>query len=651
MCGITGFIGKREGMQEIISSMHSAIAHRGPDSSGSWIDEINGVALGHQRLAIQDLSEAGYQPMHSPSNRFVIIFNGEIYNHFDIRESLEKSSTAPISWKGHSDTETLITSFELIGIEETLSLIKGMFALAVWDKKSNLLTLARDRTGEKPLFYGFLDNSLVFGSELKSIRKFPDFNNDISKDALVSFFKYNYIPAPASIYENIYKLSPGHFIQFNIEKGFAKSEKSKPYWSYSKVLQAAQSNQFTSTQVAHQLLEQSLESSIKSQAIADVPLGAFLSGGIDSSLVVALMQKNSMTPTKTFTIGFKDSNHNEAPFAEAVANHLKTDHHEMILGEDDAMNAILKMPEIYDEPFADSSQIPTYLVSKMTKEHVTVALSGDGGDELLGGYNRYTHTPDIWAKLKLIPFPLRKIVGKSLLSLSTKSYDSFGRVFIKSSIPQFGGKIHKMGDRMQRVNSLQELCVDLATIWSNPNSLVKGMEKNNHDNFSAASFGLNFLDSEVSQMMALDTLTYLPDDILCKVDRAAMAVSLETRVPMLDIGVIETAARIPLQMKIRDQKGKIPLRAILSKYVPDHLIDRPKAGFSIPIGDWLRGPLRNWAESLLDEAAIQKRGLLNFAPIKEMWLEHISGKQDWTPKLWGILMLQAWLDETESDIR
>jgi asparagine synthase (glutamine-hydrolysing) len=650
MCGITGFTGARDGMQDIIASMHGAIAHRGPDSTGSWVDEINGIALGHQRLAIQDLSDAGHQPMRSPSNRFVIIFNGEIYNHFDLRDSLERCSSSPISWNGHSDTETLATSIDLIGIQETLFLLKGMFALAVWDAQSNILTLARDRIGEKPLFYGFSNSNLVFGSELKAIKKFPDFNSEISKEALVSFFKYNYIPAPASIYEDIYKLLPGHFIQFNIKDGVNQLQKSEPYWSYSKVLQLAQSTQFTKVKEAHESLEKSLESAVNSQVISDVPLGAFLSGGVDSSLVVALMQKNSMNPTKTFTIGFKDSDHNEAPYAKAVANHLKTDHQELILDESDAMNAILRMPEIYDEPFADSSQIPTYLVSKMTREHVTVALSGDGGDELFGGYNRYTHTPGIWAKLKLIPFPLRKILGKSLLSLSTESYDSLEKIFTKSSIPQFGGKIHKMGDRMQRVNSLQELCVDLSTIWSHPNSLVKGMEENRHKNFSASSHGLDFVSSEVSQMMALDALTYLPDDILCKVDRAAMAVSLETRVPMLDLDVIESAARIPLQMKIHGQTGKIPLRAILSKYVPDHLINRPKAGFSIPIGDWLRnGPLRNWAESLLDESTIQKRGLLNFEPIQEMWLEHLSGKQDWTPKLWGILMFQAWLQGIESN--
>lgn len=649
MCGIAGFIGKNDEMHETINSMHSAIEHRGPDSSGTWMDEELGIALGHQRLAIQDLSEAGHQPMRSRSNRFVIIFNGEIYNHFDLRDSLEKSSSAPIVWNGHSDTETLVTSFELIGIQETLSLVKGMFAFALWDTKDKVLTLARDRIGEKPLFYGFVKNNLVFGSELKAIKRFPNFTNEISKDSLVSFFKYNYIPAPASIYEDIYKLRPGHLIQFNAYTGVDKSEKSHPYWSYSELLQSAKSNQFSSANEANESLESSIENSVKSQAISDVPLGAFLSGGIDSSLVVALMQKNSMTPTKTFTIGFKDASYNEAPYASAVANHLKTDHQEIILDEDDAMNAILRIPEIYDEPFADSSQIPMYLVSKMTREHVTVALSGDGGDELLGGYNRYTHTPNIWAKLRLIPFSLRKIAGKSLLFLSIQSYDSFGaRVFTKRPIPQFGGKVHKIADRMQRINSLADLCVDLSTIWTNPNRLVKGMETDHHENYSASLHGLNFLDSEVSQMMALDTLTYLPDDILCKVDRAAMAVSLETRVPLLDIGVIETAARIPLHMKIKNYKGKIPLRTILSKYVPDRLIDRPKAGFAIPVGDWLRGPLRDWAESLLDESAINERGLLNFEPIQEIWLEHMSGQHDWSPKLWSILMFQAWLKEIDS---
>ena len=651
MCGITGFVAKQDGMHEIINSMRSAIKHRGPDSAGSWVDENIGIALGHQRLAIQDLSEAGHQPMRSPSSQFLITFNGEIYNHFEIRESLQKSSNTPIAWNGHSDTETLVTAFDYIGIEKTLSIAKGMFALAVWDEKSQLLTLARDRLGEKPLFYGFLKNNLVFGSELKAIRKFPDFNNKISKEGLVSFFKYNYIPAPASIYENVYKLQPGHIIQFNLSIGIKKTEKQKPYWSYSELIKLAKDNQFTNVHEAHQSLEESLENSVRSQTISDVPLGAFLSGGVDSSLIVALMQKNSITPTKTFTIGFNEDDHNEAPYALAVANHLGTDHQEMIIDEKDALNAILQMPEIYDEPFADSSQIPTYLVSKMTKEHVTVALSGDGADELLGGYNRYTHTPSIWSKISLLPFPLRKILAQPFLLLSPAAYDAIGsKIFSKNQIPQLGSKIHKMVDRINRVNSLEELAMDLAAIWTNPNLLVKGMEESHYDGHNSLSSDFNFMDSEIAQMMAVDTLTYLPDDILCKVDRAAMSVSLETRAPFLDIEFIETAARVPMHMKIHNKKGKIPLRAILSKYVPDHLIDRPKSGFSIPIGEWLRGPLRTWAESLLDESSINNRGLLNFEPINNMWLEHLSGERDWTPRLWGILMLQTWLLETESKI-
>jgi asparagine synthase (glutamine-hydrolysing) len=650
MCGIAGFVGKQNAMHEIINSMHSAIKHRGPDSSGSWVDTKIGIALGHQRLAIQDLSEAGHQPMRSPSCRFLITFNGEIYNHFEIREILQKLSTSPIAWNGHSDTETLVTAFDFIGIKKTLSLVKGMFALAVWDEKLKVLTLARDRLGEKPLFYGFQKNNLVFGSELKALKKFPDFNNKISKDALVSFFKYNYIPAPASIYEDVYKLQPGHIIQFNLEIGINKIEKQEPYWSYSKVLELAKEKQFISSDEAHQSLEQNLENSVRSQAISDVPLGAFLSGGVDSSVIVALMQKNSMTPTKTFTIGFKEDDYNEAPYALAVANHLKTDHQEMILDESDAMDAILRMPEIYDEPFADSSQIPTYLVSKMTKEHVTVALSGDGADELLGGYNRYTHTPSIWSMMRLMPFSLRKIISIPALSISTKAYDFLGsKIFSKNQIPQFGSKIHKMAYMMKRVNSLEELFMDLPTIWTDPNHLVKGMEEFNYDGHSHFWSDLQ-MDSKIAQMMAIDTLTYLPDDILCKVDRAAMSVSLETRVPFLDTEVIETAARIPMHMKIQNKEGKLPLRAILSKYVPDNLIDRPKSGFAIPIGEWLRGPLRIWAESLLDESSMNQRGLLNFQPINNMWLEHLSGKRDWTSKLWGILMFQAWLQETESGI-
>ena len=439
-------------------------------------------------------------------------------------------------------------------------------------------------------------------------------------------------------------MEPGRFIQFKTHSGIDQSTQTESYWSYAKTLKEAQNNQFKDRSKANKVLEDALETSIKSQLISDVPLGTFLSGGIDSSLITSLLQKNSMTPVKTFTIGFKDNDYDESPYALDVSKHLGTDHHEMMVDDDDAMNVILKLPHIYDEPFADSSQIPTVLVSQMTKKEVTVALSGDAGDELFGGYNRYTHTPKIWNAISVMPFAVRKMLGNSINTIGINTFDYFGKNLLPfKKIPQFGSKMHKMAERFKNINSLQDFCISLATVWEHPNKLVKGMEGFNEKGFESSFDDFDFLESEISQMMAMDSLTYLPDDILCKVDRASMSTSLETRVPFLDTKVIEVAARIPLTMNIDGRRGKVPLRTLLEKYIPSNLIDRPKSGFAIPIGDWLRGPLREWAESLLDSTSIQQRELLNNEPIQEMWQEHLSGKYDWTPKLWSILMFQSWL--------
>ncbi len=649
MCGITGYVSSLSDMESVIEKMRDSMVHRGPDSCGSWVDEDYGIAFGHRRLAIQDLSSAGHQPMKSVSGRFVISFNGEIYNHFEIRKIIQIPLDYKLNWNGHSDTETLVTAFEMIGIEATLSLAKGMFALSVWDAKEKTLTLARDRMGEKPLYFGYVGNSLVFGSELKSILQFPEFNNQICKKALIKYFKFNYIPAPLSIYKNIYKLEPGKFIQYKVSSNIDHSTQSQSYWSYTKFLEELQNNKFKNSSELDYELENKLEKSIKSQLISDVPVGTFLSGGIDSSVITSVLQKNSMIPIKTFTIGFKDKKYDESPYALAISKHLRTDHNEMIVDENDVMNVIISLGKIYDEPFADSSQIPTTLISQMTKKHVTVALSGDAGDELFAGYNRYTHTPKVWQIISLMPFSARKILGRSINLVGVDTYDSIGsKLYPLKKIPHLGSKIHKMGERFQGINSLQEFCASLPTVWQDPSKLVKGMEGSSDDNFGIDFDNLHFFDSDIDKMMAIDSITYLPDDILCKVDRASMFASLETRVPFLDTDVMKVAAKTPLNMKIKNRTGKLPLRRLLEKYVPKDLFERPKSGFAIPIGVWLRGPLRGWAESLLDPSLIDKRGLLNNEPIQEMWKEHLSGKFDWTPKLWGVLMFQAWLNEIES---
>jgi len=652
MCGITGFIGNIENKQNIIHEMSDTLVHRGPDSSGIWIDESLGVALGHRRLAIQDLSSAGHQPMKSHSGRYIICFNGEIYNHFEIRKKIEKNYKNTINWIGHSDTETVLTAIESLGLDSTLSSIKGMFALSIWDKKEKVLTLARDRMGEKPLYYGFVNNNLVFGSELKAIRKFPEFNNKISKSALLKYFKYSYIPTPTSIFENIYKLEPAHYIQFKLkgQGSVNQSTTSQSFWSFKSTLENAQSKPFANSYDLNSSLESSLEQAISSQLISDVPVGTFLSGGIDSSLITSLLQKNSMLPVKTFTIGFEDKNYDESKYAASISNHLGTDHHQMVVGEKDILETIFKLPQIYDEPFADSSQIPTTLVSQLARERVTVALSGDAGDELFGGYNRYTHTPQIWNSISFLPFILRRFVGNSIRSIGPERYDALGKVLSPIKIlPQLGSKIHKMADRMITINSLEEFCLSLATIWQNPYEIVK--DANQIDDIQMFNFSdFDFLESDIQKMMAIDALTYLPDDILCKVDRASMSTSLETRVPFLDIEVIKVAARIPIDQNISGRLGKLPLRNLLAKYVPSKLIDRPKAGFAIPIGSWLGGPLRDWAESLIDERIIKEAGLLNYDTIKKTWDDHLSGKADFTPRIWNVLMLQSWLKDIEPSI-
>jgi asparagine synthase (glutamine-hydrolysing) len=656
MCGLAGFIASTDALfcyDDVLNSMGKTILHRGPDQGAIYTERSQRVGLSHQRLAILDLTDAGSQPMKSKSGQYIIAFNGEIYNHLELRSLIEKKNTE-ISWVGHSDTETLLAAIELWGVEKSLQMCVGMFAFAVFDSFSSKLILARDRFGEKPLYYGSVNNSFVFGSELKAIKAFPGFNNKIDRIALGEYLHYTYVPAPKSIYQNIYKLLPGNFIEVSTNDFSDSGITQHEYWSLSEVVKKSNKQMVNNEDEACHNLEVLLEQSIKSQMLSDVPLGAFLSGGIDSSLISTLMQKNSMNPIKTFTIGFEDNNFNEAPYAKEIANFLGTDHSELYVSENETQEVIPMLGNMYDEPFADSSQIPTYLVCKAAKEHVTVALSGDAGDELFGGYNRYFWSPKIWKKVSWAPYRLRKILGRTIQSISAESWNKIGSLHQnfskKNKVNNLGDKAIKLGRRLERVHTEEDLYLSLITEWSEPELLLRNFDQTNDLQKKPRDIFSSMYKSNQSElsMMFCDALTYLPDDILCKVDRAGMASSLETRVPFLDYRVAEYAWRLPLKMKIRDGQGKWILKEILYKHVPRNLLDRPKTGFGIPIGQWLRGPLKSWADDLLNPALIQAQGYFNSYIISELWNQHISGSHDWTTKLWTILMFQSWLVEQES---
>ena len=644
MCGIAGSLGTGECDENSLRGMVATLSHRGPDDQGLWFDQGAGIGLVHARLSILDLSTAGHQPMLSASGRYVIVFNGEIYNHLKLRVELEQSGQA-LNWRGHSDTETILAGFYSWGIEATLRKSVGMFAFAVWDKQSHTLTLARDRLGEKPLYYGWHGDTFLFGSELKALKAHPAFGAEIDRDALADFISYSYIPAPQSIYRGIHKLVPGTLL--SVRAGKRTVSKSVSYWSLLDSARQGLLAPFTgSDSEALQGLEARLSEAVSLQQISDVPIGAFLSGGIDSSTIVALMQAQSIRPIHTFTIGFDDLQFNEAVHARAVARHLGTDHTELYVTPQEARVVIPQLPMLYDEPFADSSQIPTYLVSQLARRSVTVSLSGDAGDELFGGYNRYIYTRNL---LK-VPAPLRRILAFWLGALSPAQWD---RIYsaIQPMLPSSlrvrmpGDKAHKLSDVLA-MNSDAAIYQRLVSTWHYPNTVVLGGR--GYINLSQAWNELTDFDAPECRMMALDALTYLPDDILCKVDRAAMGVSLETRVPFLDHRVVEYAWRLPLHMKIRNGQSKWILRQLLYKYVPKELIERPKMGFGVPIDIWLRGPLREWAEALLNETRLLQEGYFNPNPIRQKWAEHLSGKRNWQYQLWNVLMFQAWLESQNS---
>ncbi|MGP6419899.1 asparagine synthase (glutamine-hydrolyzing) [Pseudomonas putida] len=639
MCGIAGFWhpnsqGRYDGAAAL-TRMNNTILHRGPDDAGAWNNGA-GLFLGHRRLAIVDLSSAGHQPMTSPTGRYVIVFNGEIYNFQALRKSLDALHTSPLPWRGHSDTEVMLAAFEHWGITETLRQMVGMFAIAVWDRSRETLTLARDRIGEKPLYYGVKNGALLFASELQALNAHPSFDAQVSRDSLALLLKFAYVPAPHSIYDGVHKLPPGTWIEIDrdaVENGML-GEPQK-YWEL-----PAQTGAPLSDADAIDQLHELMRTTIRDQMVADVPLGAFLSGGIDSTLIVSLMQSLSTQKVKTFTIGFDNPGYNEAEHAKAVARHLGTDHTELYVTGADALNVVPKLPDIYGEPFADSSQIPTYLVSQLARSHVTVSLSGDAGDELFGGYNRYQFLPKVWQKLNRIPGPVRKLASRMIETASPNRWDNIAsglNPFIPANLRVRlpGDKLHKLAGVM-RHDTASEMYNHVVSQWQNASDVVIGSSLSPIARFESGDFA--------SWMMRQDTLTYLPDDILAKVDRAAMAVSLETRVPFLDHRIVEFASTLPMSLKIRDGNTKWILRQLLYQYVPRELIERPKMGFGIPLHDWLRGPLRDWAESLLDPQRLAREGYFIPEAIRAVWERHLRGQGNFQQQLWPVLMFQAWLD-------
>lgn len=643
MCGITGFLNLHSLSKDkaliTLQNMTGSLEHRGPDASGYWIDSSGIIALGHRRLSILDLSDAGSQPMSSKCGRFVLTFNGEIYNHLSLRKDLQKNIS--IHWKGTSDTETLIEAISYWGLIDTLKKLKGMFAFALWDKKLQVLSLTRDPIGEKHLYYGWQGKTFLFGSEIKALKEHPNFQKKVSKNSLSLFLLHNYVPAPYSIFQGIRKLLPAQVVSINLKKGVIEPELTS-YWSISKI-SSEKHIKFSDENIAIDELEKRLNNSVQSQMLSDVPIGSLLSGGIDSTLITAIMQKNSVSPVKTFTIGFDDKNFNEARHAASIADYLKTDHHELYVSSSDSLSLVPNLARHWDEPFADSSQIPTYLVMQLASNEIKVALSGDGADELFGGYNRYKYAPKIWNQLGWLPPSFKKILKTISTSIPASTIDTASKPFSKMlGISQLGQKIHKLGNRFSHLNSIDAFYYSLVTEWSDVNQVL---EESQYPSYLLNNFTKwPQFQNPVSRMMALDTLTYLPDDILTKVDRASMAVSIESRAPFLDLDVVEYAFNLPLSFKIRNNQSKWILRQILNRHVPEHLINRPKMGFGLPIDEWLRGPLREWADELLNRDKLGQQGFFNVEYVQNIWDKHCKGEQ-FGSRLWGILMFQNWLEQ------
>ena len=632
MCGIAGiFLVNRpiaaDALENIAQRMGDALITRGPDDSGVWLEAPSGLALSHRRLSIIDLSPEGHQPMVSASGRYVVSYNGEIYNYQELRAQL------PYPYRGQSDTEVLLAAVEAWGVERALAAFNGMFAFALWDKQEKTLTLARDRMGEKPLYYGWVGDQFVFASEMKAFRELPNWPPEINRDALTLYMRYSYIPSPYSIYRGIHKMRPGQFLQISAAAQFALP---KPYWSFEAMVEKSlKSRIICSTEEAVNGLDLRLKHAVGQRMMADVPLGVFLSGGVDSSTIAALMQAQSAQPVRTFTIGFTEEGFDEAPYAKAVAQHLGTRHTEIYISSNEAAEVIPQLPDIYDEPFADSSQIPTYLVSKFARQHVTVALSGDGGDELFGGYNRYIRGPALWNTISAVPLGLRVVAAKMLLA----AHNSLVHKFAPEGSSPTARLVRKLGNYYEKAGtaSAEEFYRKLCSIHDHPEQVVLG------GNEPPMLLSQKLLTLNYGEwMMMQDALTYFPGDILTKVDRAAMAVSLETRTPFTDPELMAFAWQMPLKMKMHKGEGKLLLRELLYRYVPKALIERPKAGFAAPIGAWLRGPLQAWAADLLSPATLKEQGFFDAEAVSTMWEMHQSGQRDMEQPLWNLLMFESW---------
>jgi asparagine synthase (glutamine-hydrolysing) len=643
VCGFAGILAEQQTLAvrpDLLHAMGDSIVHRGPDDQGIYTSADNQLGFVHRRLAILDLSAAGHQPMASVDERYVIAFNGEIYNHLILRRELEQQ--VGCQWRGHSDTETLLEGIRVWGLEHTIKRCVGMFAFALWDSTERELTLVRDRAGEKPLYYGFCNGVFLFGSELKALKAHPAFDARINVAALALMLRHKYVPAPHTIYQQLFKLAPGAMLSISAN-ALHEGAKSRQYWSFASAAKSAQTDKFSgSEQDGLTAIERQLKLAVSEQMLADVPLGAFLSGGTDSSLIAALMQAQSAQPVRTFTVGFNQAEYNEAEHAKAVAAHLGTDHTEIYVGEQDALNIVPKLATMYDEPFGDSSQIPTHLIAREARKHVTVALSGDAGDELFAGYTRYFRAQSFAQRLAPMPMALFRALQLCQPLFHADIWQQLDKLFGQQHSGLVSNGVARMAE-LSQLRNFSGIYRHMVSDWKAPTQLLNGI--NEPDTLLSTADTVDGVTAQFDWMMLADCQTYLPDDVLVKVDRAAMAASLETRVPMLDHRVIELALRMPLEYKVRDGSGKWALKQILYKYVPRQLLDRPKTGFGVPTDHWLRGPLKDWAEALLDEHKLTQQGLFNVKQVRKYWREHQSGARNWQYPLWNLLMFQSWLEQ------